>query len=428
MPGWLTWLRRPRRLRIAARRKEPLPTIQETLEKLKIRHFDRDILTEMTLPEWRREFGRRGRIFQQKIFLRNVIWQFYEQIQAGNPPDFYHKRGLVRGMWYAIKTPISRYKSLRKDFYSTMSAELQLMVEKGLVSYADFQFRDYDQERRKLGKENPHIILFAEKDGFVSILEDLYELYVCTVVTLGGQAAALSTNYMVASMVEAGIDLNQEFTCLSLVDFDPRGTNIARKFVEKLRSSGIRNFRPMKQYRGEYPWLDLIQPKNLGSQDVADTRYGLKPRERGTPGTIAWAKETGGVDGRGSREFRDLRGCLHPGADPRARGRVHVRVPPGRSRDRSPTESMATPRGGPQGVPPLQGPGPAGSNRCRTHSRIFVNHLASTTRELPSPSRWIGSIRTETNRWEIIARAPEATASMSLPRNLRSLDSDDNGC
>jgi hypothetical protein len=88
MPGWLSW---------TAGAEESHEAI---LKRLGIRHYgDEDILA-MPIERLREEFGYETTgSLKLTIFFRNVIWQLYEFIKAGSPPDFYHKRGFVRGMW-----------------------------------------------------------------------------------------------------------------------------------------------------------------------------------------------------------------------------------------------------------------------------------------------------------------------------------------
>jgi hypothetical protein len=300
MPGWLTWLSSSKRLRIHASAKTPHPNIESVLKELEIRHFDEDLL-RLSLAKLKEHFGKD---INMEVFFRNIIWQLYEQIQAGTPPDFYNKRGFIRGMWYHIKTPLSRHNRFRKDLSGQLGRELQLMVEKGLVSYTDFNFLDKDAPYKLIGLDNPHIIVFAEKEGFISILRDIHETYGCTIIATGGQGSFLSINYLVSGMVEAGIDINQEFICVSLVDFDPVGWNIGDEFIEKLQNSGMRSFRRWDQYKGTYVnedgeklpylWLDILQPKNLPPKELDQAKYGFKPTVRRRPSTEAWGISTGG--------------------------------------------------------------------------------------------------------------------------------------
>jgi hypothetical protein len=290
MPGWLAW---------TPDSEDPAAI----LARLGIRHFDDDLLT-MPIEQLRAEFGYATTdSLHITLFFRNVIWQLYEEIQAGNPPDFYNKHGFVRGMWYHIKGRITRYKELRGHYYGTMDTVLAELVKAGLVSYRDFNFRDDSQHQRILGTENPHIIVFCEKDGFISIMETIAQTYGCTVVSLGGDPSFLSSNYMVNEMAEAGFAMDQPYYCFSIVDFDPAGDINARTFINQLDTSGLRNFHMFDQYEGKYPRLDLARPSNLTGVDIDDVKYVLPAKVQRAAGTLDWARRTGGVDGKGSHKY-----------------------------------------------------------------------------------------------------------------------------
>ncbi len=184
-----------------------------------------------------------------------------------------------------------------------MSAVLAALVREGLFSYKDFNFRDRDKNQRILGTENRHIIVFSEKDGFISIMETIAETYGCTVATLGGVPSFLSSNYMVSEMAEAGFPMTEEFFCFSIVDFDPAGDNAAEEFIKQLQASGLRRFHAFDQYGDKYPRLDLARPENLTGEDIDAVKYVLPVSIQRAKQTLDWAKRTGGVDGHGSRKY-----------------------------------------------------------------------------------------------------------------------------
>lgn len=273
------------------------------LETLQIRHFDQDIL-RMDLKELRKHFGYRttGHI-RKEVFFRNVIWQLFEKLQAGESLEFVKKHGFIRGMWYHIKTPITRYRALRGRFYGTMIQVLADMVRWKLINYRDFNFRDKDAPLTLIGTENPHILVFAEKDGQISMLEEINDTYGCTVITLGGSPSLMSCSYLVDGLRAQDIDLDQEFHCFSLVDFDPDGEDTAHDFICNLILFGITRFHPFQQYGGTYRRLDLLQPQTLGEADIENSRYTLPTVVQRSAQCLKWARRTGGVNGRGSREY-----------------------------------------------------------------------------------------------------------------------------
>jgi hypothetical protein len=304
MPGW----------RLDKRPTGSLPVLPpEIAKRLGLAHYDKSILDEMSKEEIRRHFGwKTTKNLQLDLFFKNVIWQFYEQIQTGNPPDFYHKRGFIRGMWYQIKTPMSThgFAQFKSDLSDTMGRSLARLVEEGLCTYKDFQFTDDNASARVIGQGNPHVILMTEKEGFFGMLKQSSQRYGCTVVATGGMGSFLSTNYMVSEIAEKGVDpAEQEFVVVSLVDFDPTGYSISESFIRDLEHSGVRRFRRFEQYgRSDYKWLDLIRPATLEpGQNIDDHTYRLKkkfikpPQNGGDPWAMRWARTTGGVDGKGGR-------------------------------------------------------------------------------------------------------------------------------
>jgi len=283
---------------------------QQVLDELGIITLPKPIM-DMSLREIREYFGydtTNG--IKKTLLMRNLIWQLFNQIQAGNPPDFYKKQGFIRGMWYYIKKKFSNHHPLRGDMYNLMSSQLTLMVRKGLFSYADFNFRDRDADSWKLGFDNPHIILVAEKDGFITIMEDLHRRYGCHTITCGGVPSFMTVNYMVEAMQRYGNDMEQEFFILTFCDFDPSGYNIAEELVKHLQSSGLKNVHLFDQWgqgRKKRPWLELAVPENF-NHSAKDFRYRLPRSTWDNPTTVDWVKLTGGLDGPKWKKGRPTHG------------------------------------------------------------------------------------------------------------------------
>jgi hypothetical protein len=327
MPGWIERGITPRVAPAAAappRRKpvrvEPATSLEEALRKLNIRHFDRDILEQMTLPELREHFGYKQNVpriasvrrrrkkkkrrkrseFRMEILLRNVIWQLHEQIRAGTILEFVRKRGMIRGMWYHIKTRLHQHKPLRGDYYSTMIKMLADMVEAGVVSYQDFWFRDRDQTLWHLGSDNPYVFVVCEKDGFISYTEEYVMTYGCSAMTMGGSPSMMSVDYFVQRMVKAGMDLSRKFAVFSIVDFDPKGEDAARDFISHLELFGVRNFHRFRLYGvDDEKRMDLIQPKYLAANEsgTGGLAYTLPTSEWDSALGRSWFERTGGVNG-----------------------------------------------------------------------------------------------------------------------------------
>jgi hypothetical protein len=184
-----------------------------------------------------------------------------------------------------------------------MSSALLKIVRAGLCTYVDFNFRDRDENTYHVGVYNPHILLLTEKDGLVSVMDDLRALYGCTTITTGGKPSFMSTNFLVGNMLKAGVDPNQTFVCLSVVDFDPTGYVIGTQFTRQLKECGLRKLHTFQQYGATAERQDLIQPGELSATAIAKGKYTLKLKERRKPFTIRWAQLTGGVLGDGSVKY-----------------------------------------------------------------------------------------------------------------------------
>lgn len=297
MPGWLTWHRRARWKKASLS-----PEVEEALRKLGVRHYEEDLVEQD--HEWlRQQFPRDAKRILKEAFFLNLVWQTLEKIQAATTPeecpDFYNKHDVIRGMWYYLKPLIDHLPEFKGDQSGRIGEALQVMVVAGVLSYTDFNFRDDAAENRRLGKDNPYVILLAEKDGFLAMMFDLHATYGCHVITAGGTPGNLSTNYFVAELVAAGIDITREFVCISIVDFDPKGTVIMQTFTNQLRDSGLKNHKLFRQYAGRAKpdhYLDLIRPEALpAGVSYRDVQYNLPKSER----KKKWGQETGGPDGRG---------------------------------------------------------------------------------------------------------------------------------
>lgn len=335
MPGWLERdippLPRPpapakrrgkRGARRATKRREPPADLEAALKKLKIRHFDRDILREMTMEELREHFGYKKKPeppkrpkprkpprkprpprseFRIEILLKNIIWQIYERIRGGWFPEFVKRKGNIRGLWYYMKTRLHKHKPLRGKFYKTMIKMLARMVEVGVVSYVDFHFRDLAQREWHIGTDNRHALIVCEKDSFAYYTEEYVATYGCCAVTLGGSPSLMSVDYFIQRLVQSGVDLSQKFVVISIVDFDPRGEDAINDFIIKLELFGVRNFHTFRQYGDTYKRLDLIQPKLLAGDETnpesGTLTYTLPTGESGSKLGRSWFKRTGGIDG-----------------------------------------------------------------------------------------------------------------------------------
>lgn len=277
-----------------ALRGEPVADI---LKKLGIREYSKNIL-KMSKEELFQEFGRGAKRLNKSLFIKNVIWQTWQRLQAGETP---FDIGNIRSFWYYIKDTMDRAGATKTgDPYNIVSDMFVLMVKAGLFHYRDWGFDDDNQGSRWMGNKNRHIILFAEKTSYTDLLQGANQIYDITAIAAGGQSSYLSIEYFVHELQAQGTDLNQEFFVFSIVDFDPSGDTIATKFIENLKDNGIKKFRVFPgQFYKNFLRNDLVIPSNMTKEQRQRVfRLPLKVRRSGQ--AEKWADRTGGVDGKKS--------------------------------------------------------------------------------------------------------------------------------
>ena len=82
----------------------------EILKELAIKHYDKNIL-KMSNAELLAEFGRGAKTLNKSLFIKNVIWQTYEKLKAGEKP---FDIGNLRSFWYYIKDTMDRVGAKQK--------------------------------------------------------------------------------------------------------------------------------------------------------------------------------------------------------------------------------------------------------------------------------------------------------------------------
>ena len=267
----------------------------DILKELGIKHYDRPIL-KMTTAEILAEFCRRAKRLDKGLFIRNVIWQTYEQIQTGHNP---FAARLIRSFWYYIKPTMDRIGANKKgDPYLIISDMFVTMVKAGLFKYKDFRFKDQDRNMRWHARKHPHVIVFAEKGSSEDFLQELTRDFDVTTIATSGQISYLSVEYFVDELRARKVDLSKEFVLFSVVDFDPAGDIIATKFAENLEDNGIRNLKIFTGFsNNRFKRKDLVVPANMTPEQKKSTyRLPLAVRKSGL--AAEWAGRTGGIDGK----------------------------------------------------------------------------------------------------------------------------------
>jgi len=272
---------------------------EEILKKLGIKHYKKPIL-KMPNAELIKEFGKSAKNINKSLFIKNVIWQTYEYIKAGEKP---FDIGNLRSFWYYIKDTMDRVGANKKgDAYNIVSNMFVLMVKSGLFKYRDFGFDDDDKGNRWLGGKYAHIMLFAEKTSYTDLLQEVNRNFDITTIAVGGQSSYLSVEYFVKELSNAGIDLAKEFIIFSIVDFDPAGDIIATNFTDNLDDNGIKHIKTFAgQFYKNFKRRDLVIPANMDPEQRKRVyRLPLSVRKSGQ--AAKWAARTGGVNGKKSIE------------------------------------------------------------------------------------------------------------------------------
>ena len=220
--------------------------------------------------------------------VKSLIWQAHLKISSGQWPQV---DGNLRSFWYSnVKSTISKIGALddAKDPYDVMLYAFVDFTEKyRLFKYKDFGFTDENWENRRIGVKHPNIIVFSEKAGFVRLMREVNKTYDCTTAALNGISSVLSSEYMMAHIAEAGVDLGKtRFHVFGIVDYDPNGAIVAGAFQRQIKSQGVK----LLKYR------DLVTPAIFTPEELELSKFSLPPKQRTK--NRKWMERTGGINGQ----------------------------------------------------------------------------------------------------------------------------------
>jgi len=272
------------------------------LEELGIREFDADIF-EMSRSALREHFGFRSGGVNASLLIKNLIWQDLGKLRRGELSPF---RGNIRSYWYARVKPVLARARVRgaTDKYDMMIGQFVcLAADHDLFDYADFGFDDEGAHNRRLGGGNRHVFCVAEKVGHMPLLQEVLRDYDVTIVALGGEPSALSSEYLVAELRAAGFEPKGPVPLLTIVDYDPAGDSIARSFIWQLRAVG---------FWGELVRIDLVLPKRMTPAQVKLNKYPLSRRKSERKKNQQWAARTRGLLDYGGGLFDGLEADAMP--------------------------------------------------------------------------------------------------------------------
>lgn len=260
--------------------------VEEILEKEGIVLTDKD-LRKLRRSEIKRFFGssNSSRIIMSK-FIKSIIWQAYTKIKEGSEPPI---TGNIRTFWYRwVKPAIAKVPKKyigKSDLYDTMSQLfVEMVLELKLFHYEDFDFTDENWENRRIGKDKPELLVFAEKRGWIRMLQEYHQEYGVSVLALGGFPSALTSEYTARDITKA-TGGKKPVRLVGIVDYDPSGALIAQSFREQLERVGL-------EISGI---TTIIEPKHYTERELKLFRYPLPRKQKAK--TDKWMLETGGILG-----------------------------------------------------------------------------------------------------------------------------------
>lgn len=267
--------------------------LQDHLDKLGIKHFEADPRS-LSRADLVGLFGAAssGRIILRKL-VRSVIWHVHQGIEAGQIEKL---ESNIRGFWYLwLKPVISHVKAgdlpKKADPYKAMTEEFtRLVFQEKLMSYRDFDFTDENFEERRIGLERPHVVVFAEKRGWVRLLRRVHKRLSCTTLALGGSPSSLTSEYTardISKQIEKVVEQSSpvKLHLIGVVDFDPSGQIIAKAFRGHLEAAGLQ----------VQEMVTLIKPVLYSAEQLEMFKFGLSQKQKSR--NERWVEATGGIGG-----------------------------------------------------------------------------------------------------------------------------------
>ena len=260
--------------------------IQTILQNEHIVEFEKDIRT-FSKKTLRKHFSSRtGRIVLTRL-IKSVIWQVYQRILSGDEQKIF---GNIRTFWYrylkVIITKIPKRDLEKTDPYDVMTKIFSEMVfDLRLFRYKDFDFSDENWENRRIGQTKPHVLVFAEKAGWMRYLRQVHSKYGVSTLALGGFPSSLTSEYTSIDIKKA-IPQDQKIQLIGIVDFDPSGQLIAQSFRHQLELAGLQ----IESLQ------TIISPKHYTDKELDLYQYRL-PRKQRTK-LARWLEQTNGVRGK----------------------------------------------------------------------------------------------------------------------------------
>lgn len=227
-----------------------------------------------------------GRLIRARL-MRCLVYQAAAWMQRGKVPKV---EGNLRSLFYQwIKPVVARLPELadtKTDPYDGMLNVLEtFVIQLKLFKYRDLDILDENWENRWFTDgRNPHILVFAEKNGFIRILQEVQKTYGATTLSLGGFPSHLSTEYLIEGLLQR-IPEPEPLHLFGITDYDPSGYFIERSFQEQLDDQEIK----IASSRS------LIVPKHYSDEALEIYRYPIPSKYKKRIQT--WLDQTNGIKG-----------------------------------------------------------------------------------------------------------------------------------
>jgi len=262
-----------------------------TCQRFNIRLFDDDI-RQFSKERLLSEFCDSNGNFLMTNLYYNQIWQVYNWIINGELPEDEIFMGNIRSFWYTYLKPVlSVLNKVQEKYYGDMiEAFTKFTVDWKLFNYKEWDFLDVKRYNKKLGKKKRiYLILVAEKEGQLRLLEHIHGKHDITTIALGGEPSVLSLEYFVDDLEEAGINKEKRFHVFFATDYDPVGHNIQKTFLQKLKRHGIKNV----------AIHDLVTLDRFTPEEIETSKYNLLEEENDSQNWLTrakkWVYKTGGI-------------------------------------------------------------------------------------------------------------------------------------
>lgn len=208
-------------------------------DKWWIENFDR--------PTMLRYFKLKSRDTLDKTkIIRNAIWQRYLSVKWGLwEPDYGDTRDLY---YHPVEDILARHNLLthgkHKNDSDTVHGHLRdMVIQYKLLDYEDFEFPDPNPHLRHIGDRHPHLIAFAEKEGFRKVLDLLVQPYGASWCAVKGEPSAHAMERFAGQLKAAFDPTHTTVHIFGITDLNPGGASIAQTIVEDLQAFGIPKIR-----------------------------------------------------------------------------------------------------------------------------------------------------------------------------------------